>query len=174
MIRYYLVEEERKRLNEEIQRIAPLIELEGVTGYGRSIKSILDMVIPAYRLAEGALKLKISGDGRRCGRRRKQVMMTLSVLSSGKISTSPDHHYTFSLWEGTEDYDVFQKSLRPFIVELEKLQKEGYGTNQGPLSTYLFRHLFCFHSNFSHKRSSRRPSLPFWGLEISGHRTGPH
>jgi len=132
MIREHRIKEERRKQNELLEKVAPKIRMEGVNGYWRRISTILALVLPSYVLEkDGALKVKISGDGRNCGKRRKQVVLTVSVLSAGSISSSPHHHFTLALWEGTEDYDAFKLLLKDLLKDLEDFQNNGITLDGG-------------------------------------------
>jgi len=138
MVRYYLIEKKRKELNQLVDKLLPLSEMKGVSGRQRSPKDLLRLLIPVYQLPNEKVKIKISGDGRRCGKKRNQVMMTLSVVSAGAVSTSPDHHFTLALWEGKEDYDTFSLCLASLLAELREIQEQGIDTEQGNRSVELF------------------------------------
>jgi len=95
-------------------------------GHWRKISDILKLILPAYAIQEKEIKIKISGDGRRCGKRRQQVLISFSILNAKELSLSPDHHYSLALWEGTEDYSDFGKRLKELLTELKNFQAEGF------------------------------------------------
>jgi len=125
MIRYYLVEGKKKELNDLVNKFLPVTKMNGVQGYYRNPKDMIALILPIYDLPPGQICIKFSGDGRRCGKRRSEVLLTLSVLSAGTISTTPDHHFTLALWEGKEDYEKFKTCLGPLFSLLEELQENG-------------------------------------------------
>ena len=138
MIREYLVQHERARLNREGEQSIPMAPTKDGLGYWRRLRSILLLIFPAYNVS-GPLKIKVSGDGRRCGRKRSQVMITFSILNAGSLSVSPDHHYTLALWEGHEDYDAFKEQLGDLLQDLRDAQNTGIslGDVNIPIVLYL-------------------------------------
>ena len=138
MIREYLVQHERARLNREGEQSIPMAPTKDGLGYWRRLRSILLLILPAYNVS-GPLKIKVSGDGRRCGRKRSQVMITFSILNAGSLSVSPNHHYTLALWEGHEDYDAFKEQLGDLLQDLRDAQNTGIslGDVNIPIVLYL-------------------------------------
>ena len=115
-------------MNKETQAKMPLQAImkgEVEIGCWRKLSDILPLVVPAYHLTSPKLQVKISGDGRKCGRRRQQVVITASLLSAGDVSCSPHHHYSLAIWQGKEDYEEMKNYLSALIDDLEKLQRLG-------------------------------------------------
>ena len=106
-------------------------------GYWRRLRTILLLVLPAYNVS-GPLKIKVSGDGRRCGRKRSQVMITFSILNAGSLSVSPNHHYTLALWEGHEDYDAFKEQLGDLLQDLRDAQNTGISVGEVNIPIVLY------------------------------------
>jgi len=137
VIREYLVQEERGRQNKEAEHKIPMTPTKDGSGYWRRLVTILALVLPAYTV-QPPLRLKISGDGRRAGRRRSQVLITFSILNSGSLSVSPNHHYTLALWEGHEDYDAFNEQLGDLLQDLRAAQTSGICIDRGKYRNFFF------------------------------------
>jgi len=64
--------------------------IEKTVGYWRKLRELLPLIVGASSLPDNKkIKIKISGDGRRAGKRRKQVIITASILSAGDYVKSP-------------------------------------------------------------------------------------
>ena len=117
----------------------PLIIEQVVSAIGkgayRSIKKILEYIIPAY-IQKGELDptipiihLRISGDGRNVGRKVKHVMITMALLDDSINLFKSDYHYTIVLFPGTENYSTLKVATNALIQELQELSNVGMVIN---------------------------------------------
>src|SRR5437764_13433157 len=104
-------------------------------GAYRSIKKILEYIIPAY-IQKGELDptipiihLRISGDGRNVGRKVKHVMITMALLDESINLFKSDYHYTIVLFPGTENYSTLKVATNALIQELQELSNTGMVIN---------------------------------------------
>lgn len=118
MIRDYLVERARKELNDELQKefsIFPVTRKDSsiVDGARMSLRDILRKVLVRYPVEPGhTIRLKLSGDGRNIGKKRKQVMLTFCLLNQGNLVLKPENQYSLYILVGTEDYDMLKVNFK--------------------------------------------------------------
>ena len=108
----------------------------GKCGY-RNIQKILKYIIPIL-VSENVLDpchptihLRISGDGRKVGRKVKHVMICFSILDDKNNHYKPERYYTLILYPGIENYNILQKTLAPLINDLTILKEQGLLDEQG-------------------------------------------
>jgi len=138
-VREYLIQGERSRQDEQMQKEIPFHPMNGVEGFWRELDKILDKVFNCYNIEVGStLKIKLSGDGRNVGKCEKEVMMTFSLLNAG-FSSIPDHNFSLAIWKGSENYDDFKTCLNDLLNHLRKLSIEGYffKANHYPIEFFL-------------------------------------
>ena len=113
----------------------PLIVEQVVNAIGkgayRSVKKILEYIVPAY-IQKGKLNplvpiihLRISGDGRNVGRKVKHVMITIALLDDPTKLFESNYHYTTVLFPGTENYSTLKIATNDLIQELQELSNTG-------------------------------------------------
>lgn len=78
----------KKLMNEEVEQKIPLYPIKRngeVIGYHRKLSEMLPLVASLYDLKGKDIKIKISGDGRKCGRRRDQVVILLDFVCQAAL-----------------------------------------------------------------------------------------
>jgi len=135
-------------LVEEPDITDPIIVEQVVNAIGkgayRSIKKILEYIVPAY-IQKGMLDpamptihLRVSGDGRNVGRKVKHVMITVALLDDSSKLFESNYHYTAILFPGTENYSTLKIAASDFIKELQELSNSGMMINNTLWNFELF------------------------------------
>ena len=117
----------------------PIIIEQVVSAIGkgayRSVKKILEYIVPAYiqsgklNPATPTIHLRISGDGRNVGHKVKHVMITVALLDDLTTLFEPNYHYTVVLFPGTENYSTLKIATNVLIQELQELIDTGMVIN---------------------------------------------
>src|SRR5581483_52053 len=125
--------------SEEPDITDPLIVEQVVSAIGkgayRSVKKILEYIVPAYiqsRKLDPAIPiihLRVSGDGRNVGRKVKHVMITVALLDDPTKLFESNYHYTTVLFPGTENYSTLKIAAGDLIQELQELSEVGMVIN---------------------------------------------
>src|SRR5277367_2479393 len=126
-------------LVEEPDITDPIIVEQVVNAIGkgayRSIKKILEYIVPAY-IQKGMLDpamptihLRVSGDSRNVGRKVKHVIITVALLDDSSKLFESNYHYTVVLFPGTENYSTLKIAADVLIQELQELDTTGMVIN---------------------------------------------
>jgi hypothetical protein len=107
----------------------------------RRLKDLLNIVLPpivATLQVGEKIRLKVSGDGRNCGRKVKHTLITICVMNEGKLVMMPDKQYSVVMYAGPEDIDLLKPALHDFLLDLEDIQEHGWKHQDKTFPVELF------------------------------------
>ena len=113
-MRDYLVQQQKYELNDELEKQLPLYSIEPrsgieIDGSTMKVTDLLPIVLRKLSLKDGEkIRIKISGDGRNVGKKKKQILVCFCVLNSKEEVLKPDHQIVVAIIVGTEDYDLLK------------------------------------------------------------------
>jgi len=90
---------------------------ESLLAAARSMRDILPIVLKRIKLLPGEIvRLKVAGDGRNVGRKRKHVMVVFCVFQAGSNVLKASHQHTLNLIVGSEDYELMKVFFPPSLL----------------------------------------------------------
>ena len=143
LLRDHLISSARQDLDEKMREICPITVVnksftmennieESLVSASRSLRDLLPLVLRKVKdqLTGGeTIKVKVAGDGRNVGRKRKHVMVVFCVFKEGAMVLRPSSQYTLNLIVGSEDYELMKKALASFVEDLTFIQENGVYRN---------------------------------------------
>ena len=88
--------------------------------------------------SDPTIHLRISENGRNVGRKVKHVMVIIAILNDEQNIHIPDRHYMTLLFPGTENYEILEVIMAPFIQELDDLKTNGLRINETQWNLELY------------------------------------
>jgi len=127
LLREHFVSAAKKQLDEKMRNAAPIRVInkslkvddreESLLAAARSMRDILPIVLKRIKLLPGEIvRLKVAGDGRNVGRKRKHVMVVFCVFQAGSNVLKASHQHTLNLIVGSEDYELMKVFFPPSLL----------------------------------------------------------
>ena len=118
----YGIKKRMEQLNSKWNIFSTPGQAEGVQiKLGDSLKDQLERLIEdGVELTEN-VKIKVSGDGTRVGKRLQILNVTYTILNEGKVAMSEKGNYVLAIIKTKDDYSAIRESLKDLREEMMNL-----------------------------------------------------
>ncbi len=148
-VKAYKVEQEKKRMNEELDKIVPIVQLkEGYDAYYMDPEKILQHILPslyARGVVGRAVTVCLSGDGRNMNvlREKSSIIISIKIITSDPFST--DYVIPIVLAKGNECRENIEEVFQRIHASLRRVRQNGVKFGRAHLPVRL---TFCADGKF--------------------------